>query len=95
MNDGQHNPHGGGARADAPPATAPIAASPLGELHDIAARWLLRCPAQLPGFRCVEVSDAGSGGLTCPIGHRMVRHPVSLLDTSSAGLPRPIFRAAS
>ena len=29
------------------------------------------CPAQPPGFRCVDA--AGGGGLTCPIGHAMVR----------------------
>lgn len=54
-----------------PPAGEwPAVPAPLAELHDTAARWLLRCPAQQPGFRCVDVSDGG--GQTCPIGHRMV-----------------------
>lgn len=69
MNDGQHNSHGGGVRAVAPPA--PInAVSLLGELHDIAAGWLLRCPAQQPGFRCI---GPGTGeGPECPVGHQVM-----------------------
>lgn len=71
MSDGQHDREARRVWGDTTPAS-PVAVSPLDELHATAARWLLQCPVQPPGFRCVDISDAGSGGPTCPIGHRMV-----------------------